>query len=165
MDRGLFRRNVLIGLHALGLGLAVYLTWAYYLNYYLVEGNILLCTLGKVFDCYAVLMSRWAELVPGWPVSSVAVFYFTLQLLWTATEGPGLVRGRHDVPFVLNAAACLVGMVLFCAMIFSVKSLCIFCLSIDATLWSTLLLRWRWRSQENARRPCAGPPSAGDPSC
>jgi len=140
MPRG--RTLLLLGLHAVGLAIALYLTWLYDLSHYLVGGEATLCTWGKWFDCHAVIRSRWAEIAPGWPISAAAVAYFTFQILWTATEGRAISRTRPDVPLLLNLAACLTGLIWLGAMVLSVRALCPFCLGIDLVLWVSLAVRW-----------------------
>src|SRR5580765_6207632 len=101
MRKGRWTFFALLALNLLGLASAAYLTWLYYLGFYMVAGDVYLCSFSKLFNCYWVLASRWAEIVPGWPLSTVVTGYFTLQLLWGMTEGPTPVRGRPDWPLLL----------------------------------------------------------------
>jgi protein-disulfide isomerase/uncharacterized membrane protein len=151
MRKGRWTLFALLALNLLGLASAAYLTWLYYLGFYMVDGDVHLCTFGTLFNCYWVLASRWAEIVPGWPLSTVVAGYFTVQLLWGVTEGPRPVRGRPDLPLLLNGVGCLVGAAGIAVMVLSIEALCPLCLTIDLMLALTFLLRWRGREEGEVR--------------
>ncbi|RYZ64176.1 MAG: hypothetical protein EOP09_16355, partial [Proteobacteria bacterium] len=74
-------------LSLLGLSAAVYLSRLYYAIHSGTSSFQSLCNLGSSMNCDAVTSSKYAELVPGLPLSSLVVGWFAALLVVSLFTG------------------------------------------------------------------------------
>ena len=92
----------------------MYLTQLYYKLRSGTAGFQSMCNLGEKMNCDVVANSKWAELVPGLPLSSVVAGWFVALLLLTLMARAGLVtaaglaaKRRYAIVIMFAVAAVL----------------------------------------------------------
>ena len=100
------------------------------------------CSVGP-FDCETVELSRFAELIPGIPLSSFAMgwylaFFITLFFL----KNRAWEREAGRVVFGFSSVAAILSTFYLIIMATVLKSFCLFCLIIDFINWASLVIVW-----------------------
>jgi|GEM_PF-772562 len=125
---------IFIGLSALfGSILNGYLTHRYHLLRAGSGATSSLCSISETFNCDTVAQSKYAEVLPGLPLSLIAasiLFYIACLALWplgTRAER----RTRIKAIFLFATLGVLSGFPLLIAMHTQIQSYCLFCLITD----------------------------------
>ena len=100
-----------------------------------------LCNLNSMMNCDAVAMSRYAELVFGFPLSSFAAGWF-LALLVTVLIARNRFWNREALRFglVLSFAGVVISAFYFYILSQILKTYCLYCLVVDGANVSSFLL-------------------------
>lgn len=120
-----------------GTSAAIYLSKHYYDLRIGTAGFKSLCNISEAMNCDAVTASRFAEIVPGLPLSSlVAGWFFGLLILGLMARVSDLRREAVLVTTLLSGFASLYSIALLAVMFFVIHKFCLFCLVIDAMNFS-----------------------------
>ncbi len=126
-------------LSLVGAGSAIYLTRLYYGLRTGTGGFSSLCNINATMNCDAVTTSRFAEIIPGLPLSSFVAGFFIAML------GVSLMARVTDwrkeaiaAGTLLSGFASLYSIVLLVVMFGVLHKICLFCLVIDAVNFATL---------------------------
>lgn len=94
---------------------------------------------GENFDCHAVDLSRWSELLPGFPLSSFAAGWFLATAFVTLFARNAFWR-REAVRFLLgmNAVGVFFSLIYLVIMLAIIQKYCALCLTIDAINFALL---------------------------
>ena len=115
----------------LGLSISIFQTWSYFQILAGVGTAYSFCDLNQTFDCTTVEMSRYAEFLPGFPLSGVAMagylFIFVLSVWQRIDQNQKL----KDQLVGLTGVALSFSLIYFILML-QIGKLCLFCLFIDA---------------------------------
>lgn len=98
----------------------------------------LLCEAGGLGDCRGVILSRFSDLAPGYPLSAFAAGFFLASL--AALLGPARLRTR-----LFGWLGLLAGGAYGFIMLWILKNPCTLCLAIDCILIALVGLDWRDR--------------------
>jgi protein-disulfide isomerase/uncharacterized membrane protein len=121
-------------LSAVGSSAAIYLSKHYYDLRLGTAGFKSFCNISEAMNCDAVTASRFAEIVPGLPLSSlVAGWFFGLLILGLMARVETWRREAVLVTTLLSGFASLYSVALLAVMVFIIHKFCLFCLLIDAT--------------------------------
>jgi protein-disulfide isomerase/uncharacterized membrane protein len=91
------------------------------------------CNIGQTFDCTAVEMSNFAELIPGMPLSAVAIAgYLVILLLSLFGLSPALRKNLKPYLIGFTGIAFLFSVVYLLIMLTQIGKLCLLCLIVDS---------------------------------
>jgi protein-disulfide isomerase len=91
------------------------------------------CNIGQTFDCTAVEMSNYAEMLPGIPLSGFAVAgYCVLLILSLCGLSPNLRKSLKPWLVGFSGVAFLFSLVYLLIMLTQIGKLCLLCLVIDS---------------------------------
>jgi protein-disulfide isomerase len=91
------------------------------------------CNMGQTFDCTAVEMSNYAEILPGIPLSGFAVAGYTLLLgLSLCGLSPALRRNLKPWLVGFSGVALIFSLIYLFVMLTQIGKLCLLCLVIDS---------------------------------
>lgn len=124
---------VLAALALVGVGVSIYLTQHYYEVRNGSAGFHAFCNLGQAMNCDAVAASSYADLLPGFPLSSFSAGWF-LAMFVIALVGRNAFWRRESLrlAFALSAVGVLFSVGYFGIMAGVLHTYCLFCLVTDA---------------------------------
>ncbi len=151
------RLTLLSVLAALGLGAGIWLSHVYYSVRDGSAGFQSACSVNAQFNCDAVAVSRWAEIAPGVPLSSLAAGAFLSVLIVSLIARIDSWR-RESVRFLLllSLISSLFAATYLLIMTTQLKTLCLFCLAIDAVSFGSLGVVLSLRPESPKRAPIDG---------
>jgi protein-disulfide isomerase len=146
------RRNLFAALNLIGFGVSVYQSTLFYAIRGGTAGFKSACNLGKSMNCDVVMTSRWAELVLGIPLSSFAAGWFlALFVVAMFARNAFWRRDALRVAAYMSGFAALMSLAYLAVMMTAIRTLCLFCLVVDASaligLAIVLSMRSEWTSQ------------------
>ncbi len=90
------------------------------------------CNVGGAFDCATVEISKYAEFLPGFPLSAVAFAgYLVIAMLAIFSMGPAKENAKKLLT-LFTGIALLFSIIYLILMIAVVGKLCLFCFTVDA---------------------------------
>ena len=113
------------------------------------------CNVGEAVNCDVIAASRFAQLIPGLPVSSLGAGWF-LVLLLLALIGVTQVFWRKEVvraAAVWTLLGLIVALVYLAIMVGAIGTLCLMCLGIDAIIFASFILSLSLRPESLQVRP------------
>ncbi len=116
-------RTLSLALAAIGAGISIWQTRLFYLTRSGLEGGHSFCNIGQTFDCTAIEMSPYAELM-GIPLSAIATFGYLLIL-------SALILGHKTLIRFLTFTALLFSIAYLAIMVGVIGKLCLLCLFVD----------------------------------
>jgi protein-disulfide isomerase len=145
------RLNALAAVSLLGLGISIYQSALFYALRGGTAGFKSACNLGGMANCDAVLVSRYAELIFGIPLSSFAAgWYVGLFIVVLFAKNAFWRRDALRVALGMSAFSALMAVIYLGIMLTVLHAICLFCLGVDAcglaSLGITLSLRSEWSS-------------------
>jgi protein-disulfide isomerase/uncharacterized membrane protein len=126
------RLKILFVLNIVGAGLSVYLTK----HFYAIRGGYgsfkSFCNISEGMNCDLVASSPFAQLLPGYPLSSFAAGWLLVTAIITLfAKNAFWRRDTHRALFGLALGSTLFSVAYFIVMAFVVQSYCLFCLGLD----------------------------------
>ncbi len=126
------RLALLSFLSLLGAGAGVYLSGRYYALHAGSGGSKSFCNINTVMNCDAVTLSRFAELIPGVPLSSfVAGWFVALFVIGILARTVSARREAIAISTVMTGFASLYSVAMLGVMFLVLRKFCLFCLAID----------------------------------
>lgn len=120
-------------LSVIGAGVSVYLSNHYYDLRAGTAAFKSLCNISSAMNCDAVTTSRFAEIIPGLPLSSfVAGWFIALILLGLMARVADWRREAMIVATLMTGFSSLYSLALLGVMFFLIQRFCLFCFVIDA---------------------------------
>lgn len=148
------RLTILILLALTGMGFSIYLSSHYYDLRSGVAGFKSSCDLSGVMNCDVVAASRYAEIFPGVPLSSLTTgWYLALALIGGVAFGAEWRRPAFRGILVLTGIATLASVFYFAIMALVLHAYCLYCLFIDGINLASLLLALSLRPRGAGRDP------------
>ena len=133
----------LVSLGLLGVLLSLYLTQHFFDLKLGSAGFKSLCDVSSTVNCDVVSASKWAEVLPYFPLSSAALGWFTAVFVLSLMSIAGSNRAAiHRLLVPATAFASLVSVLYLAIMLTQVKALCLFCLGIDGVNFALLGVAW-----------------------
>ena len=128
----------------IGAGLAAASTLHFYAFKNGTAGFKSFCSINATIDCDRITASRYAEILPGLPLASLACGWLSAQLLIVALSflADWSRSGRWTLLF-MTAVGSLTSLVYLGVMIGALHALCLSCLGIDLVNWLSFGLLWR----------------------
>jgi protein-disulfide isomerase len=124
---------VLAALALLGLGVSIYLTQHYYEVRNGSAGFHALCNLGASMNCDAVAASSYADLLPGFPLSSFSAGWFlAMFVIALIARNPFWRRESLRLALALSSVGVVFSVIYFGIMAGVLHTYCLFCLVTDA---------------------------------
>ncbi len=112
------------------------------------------CNLNAKFNCDAVATSSYAELLPGFPLSSFGAGWFLAAFLFSFLLKQDDAKKRAEMSrffFVFASFGLLFDVHYFIVMAFVLKTFCLLCLLVEATGVLTFVLAWmHWRENKHS---------------
>ncbi|OFZ17785.1 MAG: hypothetical protein A2X94_04255 [Bdellovibrionales bacterium GWB1_55_8] len=97
------------------------------------EGFRSYCNISSSMNCDAVALSSFADLIPGWPLSSFAAGWFVvLFVVSLAARSSAWRRDALRIAFAVSAVALLASAFYLAVMVLVIKTFCLLCLFVDA---------------------------------
>jgi len=135
------RLGLLAALALAGTGVSVYLTQHYYEVRNGSAGFKSICNLSSTMNCDAVAASKFADFLPGLPLSSFAAGWFiALFVIALIARGAFWRREGLRAALVLSAFGTLMSLFYLVVMATVLKTYCLFCLAADAISVSSFLV-------------------------
>jgi protein-disulfide isomerase/uncharacterized membrane protein len=123
----------LAALSAVGAGISIWQTRLFFLTRTGTGELKSFCNIGQTFDCTAVEMSKFAEVLPGVPLSSVAIAgYLVILLLSLFGLSSSLRRGLKPYLVGFTGIAFLFSVIYLMIMLTQIGKLCLLCLVVDS---------------------------------
>jgi protein-disulfide isomerase/uncharacterized membrane protein len=120
-------------LSSIGASCAIYLSKHYYDLRAGTGGFSALCNINSTMNCDAVTTSRFAELWPGLPLSSVVAGWFVaLLIIGLLARIDGWRKEAVLVGTLMTGFSSLYSIALLVVMVGVLQKICVFCLAIDA---------------------------------
>jgi len=111
---------------------SIYQTYHFFQIRYGLAGFQSFCTVG-VFDCQKIDLSKYAELIPGLPLSAFAAGWFFVFFIATLFARSDEDRSKAiKASLFFSSISIVFSIVYLFIMLFKIKSLCLLCLGIDA---------------------------------
>ncbi len=147
------RLSVIAILAFIGAAISLYQSYHFFEIRNAPEAFQSFCTFGASFDCDAIELSRWAEIIPGLPLSALAAgWLFLLGLIALFAKDPLSRRDGLRAVFALSVVGVLFSSVFFFVMASILKKWCLLCLIIDGinvTIFALVLsLKSDWSSKQ-----------------
>lgn len=137
------RLNLIPFLSLIGIGAAVYLTQLYHSLQDGTAGFKSLCNLGKGMNCSSVALSKWAELAPGFPLSSfVAGWFLAILIIGLLARLDGWKKTAIHAGVLMTGFSSLYSLILLIVMLFVIHNVCAFCLVIDFVNFALFAIFW-----------------------
>jgi protein-disulfide isomerase len=135
-------------LSILGLSAAVYLSRLYYSMQAGTAGFKSFCNLSGNFNCDLVTTTKYAQILPGLPLSSLVAGWFLALFFISiaahiAPQGSDWKKDTVRIGFVMSLFGSVYSVLLLLVMIFVIKTFCLFCLAIDVANWALLVVFWK----------------------
>jgi len=153
-DRSAILLSLISVASLVGAGFGIYLAQHFY---QLKSGSAAFrsaCNLGESLNCDVVSTSKFAELLPGFPLASFATAFFAvvfvISLLAHAEEWKSEARRAL---LALGSAGSILSLVYLAIMVGILKMGCLFCLGIDAANFSIFGLALALRPEPLKTRP------------
>lgn len=125
-----------------------------------------LCSLSKQMNCETVAMSRFSEIFPGIPLSSLALGVFLAMIAFSlmakfASDGPKSDETKSILKFMYTIAtvSMIFSIIYALIMVFVLKTGCLFCMVIDGVNLGNLILIHGMCSKEGLSGPFTPFPS------
>ncbi len=130
---------IISGLALVGMGFAIYLAQHFYDLRSGMAGFDSLCKTGQSMNCDVVSASRYAELVPGYPLASFAAgFYLAVFGLALVAVLTSLKKESIRLLLGLGILGAIMSTVYLIIMVAAIGTGCLFCLGIDAVNFAIL---------------------------
>jgi protein-disulfide isomerase len=123
----------LAALSGIGAGISIWQTRLFFLTRTGTGEMKSFCNIGQTFDCTAVEMSKFAEMVPGIPLSTVAIAgYLVILILSLFGLSHSLRRGLKPYLVGFTGIAFLFSVIYLMIMLTQIGKLCLLCLVVDS---------------------------------
>jgi len=123
----------LAGLSGIGAAISIWQTRLFFLTRTGSGEMKSFCNIGQTFDCTAVEMSKFAEMMPGIPLSAVAIAgYLVIFLLSLFGLSSSLRRGLKPYLVGFTGIAFLFSVIYLMIMLTQIGKLCLLCLVVDS---------------------------------
>ena len=106
------------------------------------------CNIGSLFDCTAIEVSRFAEFLPGIPLSAVAIAGYLMIFILSLVQ---LKRKHRNTMLLFTGIAFAFSMIYFVIML-TLGKLCILCLGIDLLNAFMLIVAFKLPKQEHKEK-------------
>jgi protein-disulfide isomerase len=102
-----------------------------------------LCNITQKMNCDAVTASRYADLLPGFPIASFAMgLFLALFIVSIIGHSKPWRQEAARTAFALSVFATFVSIPYFLIMAFQLQTYCLFCLVVDALSLTALISTW-----------------------
>lgn len=130
-------------LSIVGIGASIYLTQLYHGLHDGSAGFKSLCNLGEGLSCSSVALSKWAELAPGFPLSSfVAGWFLSILILGLLARLDSWKNTAISIGILMTAFGSLYSIFLIYIMAGVLKNICTFCVVVDVVNFLLLGIFW-----------------------
>ncbi|NDD92644.1 vitamin K epoxide reductase family protein, partial [bacterium] len=124
---------LLAGLSAAGAGISIWQTRLFFMTRSGMGELKSFCNIGQTFDCTAVEISKFAELMSGVPLSGVAIAGYLVILLLSLFGLSGNLR-KNLKPYLVffTGIAFIFSLIYLFIMLTQIGKLCLLCLGVDS---------------------------------
>ncbi len=134
-------------LSIIGMGAAIYLTHLYHSLHDGSAGFKSLCNLGEGLSCSTVALSKWAELAPGFPLSSfVAGWFLSLLIIGLLARSSSWKNTAVSAGILMSGFGSLYSIFLIVVMFGVLHNVCAFCIAVDAVNFLLFGIFWSMKS-------------------
>lgn len=141
-----------------GFAISIYQSW----HFFQIRGGMgafrTLCNLGGSMNCDVVAASRFAELLPGIPLSSFAAGWFlAMAIVALVARNPFRFREGARALAAMATFGALCSLFYLYVLVALIRTGCLFCLLVDAVNFALLALAWSLRPEPlSTARPDRG---------
>jgi protein-disulfide isomerase len=126
------RLNILAFLSLIGSAVSLYQTYHFFQIRNGAGGFKSFCNISATFNCDAVEASRYAELIPGFPLSAFAAGWFLALFFIAIIAKSSWRREALRLALLMTGFATLLSVIYLVIMVGAIGQLCLFCLVVDA---------------------------------
>jgi protein-disulfide isomerase len=147
------RLYAFLALSGVGFILSFILSKTFYELQHGTQGFKSFCDMSDTMSCGAVASSSFAQLLPGFPLSSfaggwyLALIFLGFMSLWTAD--PNWRRDTLKLSFLMSLFSVVMSIVYLVIMMTVLKTYCLYCLGIDAVNVLSLAVLWTLKPEKS----------------
>lgn len=143
------RLGIVAVLSLLGVILSVYLSGLYYDLQIGAAGFKSACSISESMNCDAVASSKWAEIFPGFPLSSWAAgWYVAIALFALIARDPSVRKDALRFLWPLTVVAAAASVFYTALMVFVIRKYCLYCMIGHGIDWLNLGLLYTVMKEE-----------------